>query len=48
MKIALYQIEATRDMEGVLFMGLDTRKHTRRWPKTDSTNGVKARSNLTG
>lgn len=26
MKIAIYQIEATRDMEGVLFMGLDTHK----------------------
>lgn len=26
MKIAIYQIEATRDMEGVLFMGLDTNK----------------------
>lgn len=26
MKIAIYQIEATRDMEGVLFMGLDAHK----------------------
>lgn len=26
MKIAIYQIEATRDMEGVLFMGLDVHK----------------------
>ena len=26
MKIAIYQIDAARDMEGVLFMGLDTHK----------------------
>lgn len=48
MKIAIYQIDAARDMEGVLFMGLDTRKHTRRWPKTDSVNGRKARNTLIG
>lgn len=48
MKIAIYQIEAVRDMDGIRFMGLDARKHTRRWPKTDSVNGRKARNTLIG
>lgn len=48
MKIAIYQIEAVRDIDGIRFMGLDARKHTRRWPKTDSVNGRKARNTLIG
>lgn len=48
MKIAIYQIEAVRDIDGIRFMVLDARKHTRRWPKTDSVNGRKARNTLIG